>query len=92
MKGNKMTKRQIEKEWKKIKFEIFENKPKLETPYLPDIVKRREFLLLAQTYLENIMAAKSRNDNWYENFETEIYNKVMKFYYNWGGIKDKKYI
>lgn len=78
-----MNKKQIEQEWRKIKFEIFENKPKIDGPYPPDIVKRREFLLFAEVHLNNILDAKIKKDKWDEKFETEMYNKVMGIYYGW---------
>ena len=53
-------------------------------PYPSDLVKRREFFLFAQVHLCNILYAKSKKDKWCENFETEMYNKVMGIYYNWG--------
>ena len=76
-----MNKKQVEKEWKKLKYEVLKNKPPLDSPYPPDIVKQREFLLLAQVHLSNILYAKSRKDKWHEKFETEMYNKVMNNYY-----------
>jgi len=83
---DKMNKKQIEREWEKLKFEVFNNKPKIDGPYPPDIVKRREFLLFAEVHLANILGAKLKKDKWDENFETEMYNKVMETYYSW----DKK--
>lgn len=80
-----MNKKQIEKEFEKIKYELRINKPAI-TPYPPDIVKRREHLLFAQVHLNNILGAKLEKDKWSEKFETEMYNNVMDIYYNW----DKK--
>lgn len=77
-----MNEEQIEKEFKKIDYELRNNKPNL-APYLPDIIKRREFLLFAQVHLSNILDAKFKRDKWEERFETEMYNKVMEIYYNW---------
>lgn len=79
-----MTNKQIEKEWRRLNFEIFENKPKLiDKPYPPDVVKKRELLLFAQVHLSNISDAKLKKDKCYERFETEMHNKVMEIYYNW---------
>ncbi len=77
-----MTKKQLSKEWQKLDFELFENRPKTDKPYPPDVVKQREFLLFAQIHLSNILDAKSRTDKWDERFETQMYNKVMEIYYN----------
>jgi len=81
----KMNKKQIDREFRKINYELRVNKPD-STPYPPKIVKRREFLLFAQVHLSNILDAKSKKDKWDERFETQMYNKVMKIYYDW----DKK--
>jgi len=81
-----MNKKQIGQEWKKLKFELFENRPKIDGPYPQNIVKQREFLLFAQVHLNNILDAKLKKDIWNERFETEMYNKVMEIYYGW----DKK--
>ncbi|MDO9464211.1 MAG: hypothetical protein Q7J67_02815 [bacterium] len=72
-----MTKKQIEQEFKKIDYELFVNRPNF-TPYPPDVIKRREYLLFAQVHLSNILGAKRD-----ERFESEMYNKVMETYYNW---------
>lgn len=77
-----MTREQIEKEFTKIDYELRVNKPET-APYPPDIVKRREYLLFAQVHLSNVFYAKIKKDKWDENFETEMYNKVMEIYYNW---------
>ena len=77
-----MNKKQIDEEFKKINYELRINKPFI-TPYPPDIVKRREYLLFAQVHLNNILGAKLEKDKWNEKFETEMYNKVIGIYYNW---------
>jgi len=77
-----MTREQIEKEFTKIDYELRVNKPET-APYPPDIVKRREYLLFAQVHLSNVFYAKIKKDKWDENFETEMYNKLMEIYYNW---------
>jgi hypothetical protein len=78
-----MNKKEIEEEYKRLKFELFKNKPKISGPYPPEIVKRREFLLFAQVHLSNILGAKLKRDEWNERFETEMYHKVMEIYSNW---------
>lgn len=78
-----MNKKEIEEEFKKLNFELFQNKPKIKAPYPPDIVKRRELLLFAQVHLSNILDAKLKKDKWIERFETEMYHKIMNFYYDW---------
>lgn len=80
-----MTRKGIEQEFKKIDYELSVNRPNF-TPYPPNVVKRREFLLFAQVHLGNILGAKIKKDKWSERFETEMYSKVMGIYYNW----DKK--
>jgi len=77
-----MNKKQIEQEWGKLRLKIIENKLKIDGPYPPDIVGRRELLLFAQVYLCNILDAKSKEDKWAEGFEAEIYSKVLEIYYN----------
>ena len=78
-----MEKKEIEREFQKINYELRVNRPD-SAPYLPDIVKRREFLLFAQVHLSNILDANLKEDRWSEMFETEMYNKVMEIYYKWG--------
>lgn len=77
-----MTKKQIDQGFKKNDHEFRVNKP-ISTPYPPDIAKRREFLLFAQVHLANILDAKLKKDRPSENFEIEMYNKVMRIYYDW---------
>ena len=84
-----MNKKQIEQEFKKIDYELRVNKPD-SAPYPPDLVKRREYLLFAQVHLSNILDAKTKKDKWDERFETEMYNKVMEIYYNWGNNEKKQ--
>lgn len=84
-----MNKKQIDKEFKKINYELRVNKPKT-APYSPYMVKRREFLLFAQVHLCNILEAKSKKDKWDESFETEMYSKVIETYYNWNEKLVKK--
>lgn len=84
-----MTRKQIEQEFKKIKYELFVNKPDI-APYPPDIVKRREYLLFAQVHLSNVLGAKIKKDKWDEEFETKMYNKVMEIYFNWDKNEKRK--
>ncbi len=83
-----MNRRQIEQEFKKIDHEFGVNKPDF-TPFPPDVIKRREFLLFAQVHLANILDAKLRRDKWDEEFEAEMYNRVMEIYYDWDKNKRK---
>ncbi|MGB3479827.1 MAG: hypothetical protein WBB67_11785 [bacterium] len=76
-----MNKKQIEQEYIKLKYEIFENKPKTNEPYPPDIVKRRILLLYAQVHLAEISWAKKCNDAETERLHMEAYNLVMSQYY-----------
>jgi hypothetical protein len=78
-----MNKEQIEQEYIKLKYEIFENKPKTNKPYPPDIVKRRRLLLYAQVHLEEISWAKKCKDSETERLHTEAYNLVMSQYDEW---------
>ena len=77
-----MNEEQIEKEYKKIDYELFNNKPTI-VPYPPNIVKKRELLLYAQVHLSNILEVKFKRDEWDERFETKMYKIVMEKYYNW---------
>ncbi len=79
-----MNKKEIEEEYKKLSFELLENKPKIKPPYPPDIVKRRELLLLAQVHLNNILGIQLKKDGHNEQFEIEMYHKIMETYHNWG--------
>lgn len=77
-----MNKKQIEQEWRKLRFKIIKNKPKIDGPYPPDIVRRRELLFFAQVHLCNILDAKSKKNKRAEGFETDIYSKIMEIYHN----------
>lgn len=79
-----MNKRQIEQEWKRLDFELFENAPKTDKPYPPDVVKRRELLLFAQVHLAEIGWAQKCKDLGAEILHTIAYNLVMSKYYDWG--------
>jgi len=79
-----MNKRQIEQEWKRLDFELFENRPKTDKPYRPDVVRRRELLLYAQVHLAEISWAEKCKDIETERLQTEAYNLVMLKYYDWG--------
>jgi hypothetical protein len=69
-------------EWKKLNFELFENRPKTDKPYPPEIVKRRTLLLYAQVHLAEAEWAKKCKDLETERLHTEAYNRVMSEYYN----------
>ena len=83
-----MTKKQIEKEWVRLNFEIFENRPKTDKPYPSHIVKRRELLLYAQVHLSEISWAKKCKDLETEELHTEAYDSVMLKYYEYEKQKD----
>ncbi len=44
---------------------------------------RRNLLLFAQVYLGNILGAKLKKNKQKEKFESKMYNKIMKTYYDW---------
>ncbi len=72
------------REWKILDYELFENRPKTDKPYPPDVVKRRELLLYAQVHLSEIAWAQKCKDLETERLHTEAYNLVMSKYYEWG--------
>ncbi len=82
-----MTKRQVMQEFKKLKYEIIENKPILKKPYPPSLVRKRELLLFAQVHLCNILEAKAVNDKIKEELNVKIYKSFMTLYYGWEKIK-----
>ena len=69
------------REWKILDFEVFENRPKTNKPYPADIVKRRELLFMAQSYLANYEFAKSKK---YKSFFGELYRITIETYFKWG--------
>ena len=69
------------REWKVLNFEVFENKPKT-APYPPDVVKKRELLFMAQSFLSNYQFTKSEK---YKAFFGELYRITMKTYSVWEG-------
>jgi len=77
-----MRREQIDKEFKRIDYELRVNRPKF-TPYPPHVVKRRELLLFAQVHLSNVLEAKLKKDKWEESFEENMYKVIMSNYYNW---------
>lgn len=83
-----MQKINFKHEWKRLNFEFVENAPKTKKPYPPEVVKRRELLLFAQTHLGEIGYAQESNELWTELVHTVAYNTIMKIYYLWG--KDRK--
>jgi hypothetical protein len=76
-----MDKRTITKEFQKLKSEIFVNKPKIDGPFPTSIVRKREFLLFAQVWLDKILDTKTENNIFAEKFNTEIYNVILSHYY-----------
>jgi len=69
-----MTKQQIQKEWKRIRFELVKNKPKIKESYPPEIVVMRELLLLARFALCKIKIGGRIS------FYESLYQKIMGFY------------
>lgn len=76
-----MTKKQLIMEWKRLDYELFENRPKTDKPYPPAIVERRELLLFAQVHLSEIEWAKKCRDKKAESYHTKMYYKIMQKYY-----------
>lgn len=85
-----MEKISLEREWKRLNFELFDNKPKIDGLYPLEIVKRRTLLLYAQVHLSEILRAKKCKDLWAERLHTEAYNRVMSEYYGWSGETNGK--
>lgn len=81
MRDVKMTKKQIDREYEKINYELLVNRPNI-TPYPPEIVKRRELLLYAQVHLANIIGAKTKRDKVEEAWQECMYWLIMDSYYN----------
>jgi len=81
-----MLKRQINRKNKKIKYELFVNKPDV-TPYPPETVKRRKLLLFAQIHLSKILEAKKNKNSPMEELHTKLYRIMMEHYYGWQEIK-----
>lgn len=78
-----MTNEQINEEYKKLHFEIFENRLKTNNPYPSEVVKRRTLLLYAQVHLAEISWAEKCKDSETERLHTEAYNLVMSQYDEW---------
>ena len=78
-----MTKKQIDREYERINFELFKNKPGIDGPYPTEVVKRRELLLFAQVHLSKILGAKQNKDRIEEKTHSSLYKCVMNTYYNW---------
>ncbi len=72
-------------EWKILDFEVFENKPKI-APYPRNVVKRRELLLMAQSFLSNGQFAKSKK---YKAFYKELYQKTIATYFAWKSYEEE---
>ncbi|MBM3251271.1 MAG: hypothetical protein FJZ11_00615 [Candidatus Omnitrophica bacterium] len=77
-----MTLKQIDKEFKVIKSEIYK-RPQVETPYPKEIVSRRELLLFAQVQLSKIIRAKQSKNIKEELFYTELYETTIRHYFDW---------
>lgn len=67
------------REWKILKNEIFNNKPQ-EAPYPQNVVKRRELLLFAESFLAKYQSAVSLK---YKDFFRDLYRSTMKAYFAW---------
>lgn len=70
------------REWKILKDEIFNNRPK-KTPYPQDIVKKRELLLFAECFLAKYQFTNSKK---YRDFFGELYRKTKNTYLTWDCI------
>ena len=68
-------KQKIRDEWKRLVHESTQNKPTIKGVYPRDIVRNRELLLLGQVELGKIEYGKDIK------FHTEIYQSVMKRYF-----------
>jgi hypothetical protein len=77
-----MNKKQIEQEFQKIDDEIKYNKP-VDTPYPPDVIKRRELLLFAQVCLANVLDAKKKKNKQEGKLHEALYETMMSNYYGW---------
>lgn len=76
-----MTKKQLLGEWKKLDFELFENKPEANKPYPRNTVERRELLLFAQVHLAELMWAMKSENIPAEIYHTAMYSSVIKKYF-----------
>ena len=76
-----MTKRQIAREWKRLYYEIFANKPRSNSPYPPNVVRRRELLLYAQVHLAEISWAQKCGNFEAEKMHMAAYYSVISKYY-----------
>ena len=72
-----MSKLNINKEWKKLKYELFENKPK-EFPFPQKIIKKRELLLLAQNLLADYGFSNSEVE---KSLYRNLYQETMMEYF-----------
>lgn len=75
-----MKKINYKKEWKILKEEIFSNRPKIEGPYPEEIIKAREYLLLAQVNLSNAEFANLNSNYILESIEYQRYKNVLRIY------------
>jgi len=69
----------LNREWKILKDEIFNNRPK-EAPYPSGVVNRRELLLFAESFLAKYQSAESLK---YKDFFRDFYRSIMKAYFAW---------
>jgi hypothetical protein len=76
-----MTKKQLLTEWKRLAFEMFENKPKANKPLPLNIVERRELLLFAQVHLAEISWAIKCKNIAAEIYHTAMYSSIISKYY-----------
>lgn len=76
-----MSKLNLKKEWERLTYKVHENKPKIDGPYPPAVVKRRELLLYAEVLLAQIAGARKEKDSLWEHIETANYKEVMSNYY-----------
>lgn len=75
-----MKKINYKKEWESLKKEIFINRPKIEGPYPKEVVKAREYLLLAQVNLSNAEFAHLNSNYILEKIEYDRYQHVFRIY------------
>lgn len=70
-----MTKKQLQKEWEKNKFEVRHQAPKIDGPYPKEIANLRQLIIFDQVILARIP------NNSYDGFIMEVAHKnLMKIY------------
>ena len=65
------------REWKILKDEIFNNRPR-KAPYPSEVVNIRELLLFAEFFLAKYQSVESQK---YKNFFRDVYRTTMKAYF-----------